>query len=136
MRLRFAHGFSLIELMIVLAIMGIVVMFAYPSYTNYVLKSRRTEAKSGLLDLAQRQEDFRADNNKYADDLTKLLLNNPDLTSENGFYKFSVENPSPLKFTLKATVADDKAQKDDIQCTEFSIDQQGKRDSEPGKDCW
>lgn len=51
-------GFTLIELMIVVAILGILSAIAYPSYTSYVLKSHRTDAKSALLATAQAMEKF------------------------------------------------------------------------------
>ena len=54
--LRGAAGFTLIELMITVAIIAILTMIAYPSYQQYILKSHRTDAKTALLDLATRQE--------------------------------------------------------------------------------
>jgi type IV pilus assembly protein PilE len=61
------RGFTLIELMIAVAVIGILAAIAYPSYTQHVLKSRRAEAKAALLDLAARQERYFSINNRYAD---------------------------------------------------------------------
>jgi type IV pilus assembly protein PilE len=60
-----AAGFSLIELMIVIAIVGILAAIAFPSYDSYVKRGKRAEARNALMDLAARQERFYSDNNQY-----------------------------------------------------------------------
>ncbi|PZX29507.1 putative TYPE 4 fimbrial BIOGENESIS TRANSMEMBRANE pilE-related PROTEIN [Cupriavidus phytorum] len=62
---RAAAGFTLIELMITVAIAAILAAIAYPSYTEHVRKSRRTDAKTALLDLAARQERLFSTQNVY-----------------------------------------------------------------------
>jgi type IV pilus assembly protein PilE len=64
--LRAARGFTLVELMIAVAVVGILATVAYPSYVNQLRQSRRTDAKIALLDLAARQERFFSVNNVYA----------------------------------------------------------------------
>ena len=64
--LRAARGFTLVELMIAIAVIGILAAVAYPSYVNQLRQSRRTDAKIALLDLAARQERFFSVNNVYA----------------------------------------------------------------------
>jgi type IV pilus assembly protein PilE len=59
-------GFTLIELMIVVAVIAILAAIAFPSYTEHVRKSRRVEAKNALLDLASRQERFLSTTSNYA----------------------------------------------------------------------
>jgi type IV pilus assembly protein PilE len=59
-------GFTLIELMIAVAVAAILAGIAYPSYTEYVKKGRRSDAKAGLLDLQLKQENYRANCVQYA----------------------------------------------------------------------
>ena len=63
--LRVSRGFTLIELMVTVAIIAILAAIAIPSYQQYVMKSRRTAAKTALLDLASREEKYYATNNAY-----------------------------------------------------------------------
>lgn len=58
-------GFTLIEVMIVVVIVGILAAIAYPSYEQYLVKSRRAVAKQFLMDIAQRQEEYFLNVNSY-----------------------------------------------------------------------
>ena len=64
---RCARGFTLIEVMIAVAIVGILVAVAFPAYNQSVRKSRRSDAKAALLDLAQREERYFSTTNQYTD---------------------------------------------------------------------
>lgn len=69
---RSSHGFTLIELMIVVAVVGLLTTIALPSYQKYVQKSRRTDAKNAVLDLASREEWFFSVNNAYTNSAPAL----------------------------------------------------------------
>ncbi len=71
-KLKKTLGFTLIELMIVVAIVAILAAIAYPSYRDSIRKSRRVDAKSALTDIAQKQEAFYARNGSYTDDMKDL----------------------------------------------------------------
>lgn len=65
------RGFTLIELMIAVAIIGILAAVAYPSYASYIIKSNRAAAKAQMLDIANREQQFLLANRAYA---TKTVL--------------------------------------------------------------
>ena len=65
------HGFTLIELMITVAIIGILAAVAYPSYTSFIIKGNRSAAQAQMLDIANRQQQFMLANRAYA---TKAVL--------------------------------------------------------------
>lgn len=65
MRHKFNTGFTLIELMIVVTVIGILAGIAYPSYLDYILKGRRAEGRAALMELLQQQERYMTQNNTY-----------------------------------------------------------------------
>ena len=71
-RIGRAKGFTLIELMIVVAIVGILAGIAYPSYMDHVRKGNRAKAQAFLMDVAQRQQAYLLIHREYAPDLQKL----------------------------------------------------------------
>lgn len=69
---RDSSGFTLIELMIVVAIIGILAAIAYPAYQDQVRKSKRSDGQVALLDMMAKQERYYTDNNTYTATLTNL----------------------------------------------------------------
>ena len=69
---RAGHGFTLLELMIVVAIVGILASIAYPSYMDHVRKGNRAKAQAFLMDVAQRQQNYLLVNRQYAATLADL----------------------------------------------------------------
>jgi len=69
---RRAAGFTLVELMIAVAVVAILTSIALPSYALYVKKSRRGEAESALMDIAQREQQYLLDARAYAPDTAAL----------------------------------------------------------------
>lgn len=69
--LKGQHGFTLIEMMITVAIVGILAAVAYPAYTQYMIRANRAAAQSEMMDIANRQQQFLMTNRSYA---TKAVL--------------------------------------------------------------
>ncbi len=102
-----ARGFSLLELLIVLAIAGIIAAVALPTYQEQARKGRRAEGHSALFDAAARQEQFFLDNKSYTTTIGPAGLNTL-ATTENGYYALTVDAPSaacPINgcYALRAT---------------------------------
>lgn len=91
------RGFTLIELMIAVAIVGILAAVALPSYRNSVLKSQRIDAKTALLDLASREERYFTTNNAYTIDPAKL--------GYAGTFPVTVPNSNVATYSLNITIA-------------------------------
>ncbi len=132
-------GFTLIELMITVAVIAILAAIAYPSYTEYVRRGRRVEAQNLLNDAAARQERYRAQNGKYSGDVGKLKLPHGS-ASEHGYYTLSTSpDEDSHSFTLKATRAG--AQIGDPKCGDFTLDDKGIKGIASGtsgnaSECW
>src|SRR3990167_9475228 len=77
--MRQQRGFTLIELMIVIAIIGILAAIAYPSYQEYQLKSGRSDGHAKLMQVMQAQERFYSQNQSYTDNLGATAAGNPGL---------------------------------------------------------
>ncbi|MCG6201138.1 type IV pilin protein [Psychromonas antarctica] len=134
-------GFTLIELLITIAIVGILAGVAYPSYMQHVLKSKRSEAQSTLMDLANRQEMYYLDHHQYATNLNSELglSANPFITS-NGYYSVTTSSAAATgDFTLTATAISTQAADND--CAKLSITQELAKDAftsagDKNENCW
>lgn len=100
------RGFTLIELMIAVLIVGILASIAYPSYRDHVVKARRADGKTALMDLASRMEQFYSENHTYAG-ATLGTGNTSDVSGSNqspdGWYQLAITNNNAQGFTLTAT---------------------------------
>lgn len=135
-------GFTLIEILIVVAILGVLVGIALPAYQNSVLRSGRAEAKSELLQVASDQERYFSNFNTYIDDALPLntpTVANRDRTTQNALYVISVAACAGGAITncFIATATPQGAQTADV-CTTLTITNTGVRGATGGTvdECW
>ena len=116
-------GFSLMELMIVVAIVAILGSIAYPSYLNQVTKSRRTDAQAVLMEAAQFMERFYTENNRYDQDTGGTAVALPAQLQESPrdggtkSYDITVQASTASTYTLRATPKNGQAGDGFLQLT-------------------
>ncbi len=142
-------GFTLIELMVVVIVLGILVTVALPSYQNYILKGNRAVAKAKLLDVAARQETHFGDNKVYTNTMASFGF--PAVTmgvddksnwvaadSADAIYVISLAlSNASLAYTATATPVN-RQTKDSGNCATFTLTNTGRRDATGslGAECW
>ena len=137
---RHARGFTLVEIMIVILILGIVVAAALPSYRSAQQKAGRAEAKAALLEVASMQERFYTTNNSYSTNAVPLASPAVAIfTSESGKYAVTVAACAGGTITacFLATAAPQGAQASDV-CGNLTLSSTGVRGSSAGvtDECW
>jgi len=135
-------GFSLIELMIVVAILGIIVAFAYPTYNDFANEGRRSEGKAALTEVAHKLERCFSAVGAYDNascDNTNVEGGDVDTATatENGYYNISASARDATSFTLQAVPQGIQASDD--ECETLTLDETGTK-GETGSgtvtDCW
>lgn len=141
-------GFSLIELLIVVAIVGILAAVAFPSYRSYITKARRTDGQTSLLDLANRMERYYSQNHTYAtatlgtaSPTTDVLTN---ATTPEGWYTLSIAAQTASSYTLQATPQNAQGT-EDTGCQSLTFNDLGEKGlasgpagspTETAAECW
>lgn len=125
-------GFSLIELVAVVAIIGILAAIAYPAYQDQIRKTRRSDAHTGLLNLATLMEHYYTENNTYAG--ATLANVGSGATTPEGYYNLSIGNLSATTYTLSAAPVAGTDQASD-SCGTLTITQANVKGPTPNT-CW
>jgi len=130
-----SRGFTLVELMVTVAVIAILAAIGYPAYTNYTYKARRTEATGSLLDFATRMERFYADNNAYpvSGDGVEVADIMGSATTEHDYYTLGFAAQAAQSYTLQAVPGG--AQSSDT-CGTFTINSLGARNVSGTGTCW
>lgn len=128
-----SKGFTLIEVMIVVAIIGILAAIAYPSYDEYVKRGNRTEGQAFLSDVAARQERYFSQNNVYitkTEDLAKLRVSASSPTDKYTLSLSVKEGDGGYTLTVANTFNDTK-------CGSLTLNARGERGAGGSvAECW
>jgi type IV pilus assembly protein PilE len=130
---RMLAGFTLIELMIAVAVVGILAAIAYPSYQDFVRKARRADGKEALLRVQIEQEKWRTNNTTYTSTLGGGGLGLAG-TSSGGHYNIAITASSGIGYTTTATGTGTQAS--DTGCTTLTLTVAAGGETKTPAACW
>ncbi len=141
-------GFTLIELMIAVAVVGILTAVAYPSYQNHIKKAKRSEAQAALVSMATAMEQWRVENNNSycgvstatppptCPTLAASDIFSTQVPTDGGTKTYDLDfdtDPTQSYYKLKATPSGTQVGDD---CGYLTLDSTGVKASEKGTGCW
>ncbi|GMR17421.1 MAG: hypothetical protein BMS9Abin32_520 [Gammaproteobacteria bacterium] len=135
-------GFSLIEILVAMAIVAILAAFAYPSFVQSIRKSKRTDAHTALTKVASNLERFFGANGTYTTDTSQLglLIDAGTAYSDASHYVITVAAGASgigSSYIVSASAASGSIQAGDTGCTNLSLDSLGRRLPSPATSkCW
>jgi type IV pilus assembly protein PilE len=116
------QGFTLIEVMIVAAIIAILAAIAFPSYNDHVRKTRRSDATAAFVQIQQAQERWRANNTLYSSVLSDISVT---AVTSSGLYDLALSGVSATGYVATATAVTGKSQASDsagsVSCTVLTV---------------
>ena len=138
------HGFTLIELMITVAIVAVLAAVAYPSYMSQIRRSHRAEAKTALLQIQVAEEKYFLSNNAYGtaallDSFSKiqgLTLSSSNFLTAGGYYKITITLSGTGNVKYTATADAQGSQSGDSYCLKYQITETGDKSGTTNADCW
>ncbi|MCY7316088.1 MAG: prepilin-type N-terminal cleavage/methylation domain-containing protein [Rubrivivax sp.] len=122
---RSQRGFTIVELMIAVVVIGVIAALALPSFLDSIRKGRRSEALSALSAIQQAQERYRSNNRNYAGALTDIGYASASVTTRPGeYYTVQVSTDSATSATRYVATADGSAsgQAGDGQCAKLGVE--------------
>jgi len=118
---RAARGFTLVELLITLIVIGVIASVAWPAFSDSIRKSRRSEAYASLSAIQQAQERWRSNHAAYATDLTATGLNLPS-TTPAGYYTLAIDTGADaVSYSVTATATTGMSQAADTGCVRLRV---------------